>query len=897
MSHLFLIVILSGYLLLLFGVAYWAERHATHPLVKHPYVYVLSLAVYCSAWTYYGSVGVAARSGLDFLPIYLGPVIAMPLWIIVMRRIVKISHQNNITSIADFISLRYGNSRFIGALVTFICLMGIVPYLALQLKALSDSYGILTEQSTLGASAILTDYTFYIALFVAMFASFYGTRRMDASEQHRGLVFSIAFESLIKLFIFLVIGLYVTFYLFDGTTDMYAQMSRLPQFERITQLQGMESGFNWLFTILLSFLAIFLLPRQFQMAVVENEDSEHIKTAIWLFPLYLLLFNIFVVFIAWGGTLKLGDQVNPDYYILFLPLKEGHWGLALLVFIGGLSAIISMVVVATVALSTMISNNLIIPYGFIDRFSAGRPKENARLIKRIRRVSILLIVLAAYIFYITFTTRTSLYSLGLIAFVMIAQLAPAFFFGLYWNRGLSKGAITGMLVGVSIVGYSLIFPFTLAAFSDASNLMANGPYGLSWLRPHALFGLDYLSPPAHAFFWSLFANGLTYVVVSLMVEGHYRERNYAERFVDGSLLGKLQDKALIWKGEAKVVNIKEVLYKFLGVPKTEEALALFFERYELPTTTEEADARLINYAEKLLTGSIGSASARILVANVVKEYELTLPELLEILHESKQTIQNNKALKEQSMALQVLTDQLTKANNSLRIKDQQKDDFLDTVAHELKTPITGIRAATEILIDDLEEMPVALQSNFLTNILNDSDRLARLINNILDFEKLSNGREKLHLAQHDFGQTLTTAFSSVQQIAAKKHIQLIRKTTSSIAYHYDEDRILQVLTNILSNALKFCPVTGGQIEVDYYIKEHFLYVTVADNGNGIAEEDIEYVFQKFYQSTQQTTLKPIGSGLGLAICKHIIERHRGHIQLENQTTGGVRVTFTLPTTV
>ena len=319
MSNLFIIIILAAYLLLLFGLAYWAERHTEHPLVKHPYVYVLSLAVYCSAWTYYGSVGVAASSGLGFLPIYLGPVIAMPLWIVVMRRIIQISHQNNITSIADFISLRYGNSRFIGALVTVICLLGIVPYLALQLKALSDSYAILTLQSTIGASSIWTDYTFYIALFVALFASFYGTRRMDASEQHRGLVFSIAFESLLKLFVFLLIGIYVTFYLFDGTTDIHEQMTALPQFEQITQLQGMEAGFNWLFTILLSFLAIFLLPRQFQMAVVENEDAAHIKPAIWLFPLYLLLFNVFVIFIAWAGTLTFGDTVNPDYYILFLP--------------------------------------------------------------------------------------------------------------------------------------------------------------------------------------------------------------------------------------------------------------------------------------------------------------------------------------------------------------------------------------------------------------------------------------------------------------------------------------------------------------------------------------------------------------------------------------------------
>ena len=897
MSNVVLLLILAGYLLLLFGLAYWAERHTQHPLVKHPYVYVLSLAVYCSAWTYYGSVGVAASSGLGFLPIYLGPVIAMPLWMVVMRRIIKISKQNNITSIADFISLRYGNSRFIGALVTIICLMGIVPYLALQLKALADSYAILTFQDTSISASIWTDYTFYVVLFVALFASFYGTRRMDASEQHRGLVFSIAFESLLKLFVFLGIGIYVTFYLFEGTTAIHKQMTALPQFEQITQLQGLETGFSWLFTIVLSFLAIFLLPRQFQMAVVENEEEEHIKPAIWLFSLYLLLFNVFVIFIAWAGTLKLGTTVNSDYYLLLLPLSEGNWGLTLLGFIGGLSAIISMVVVATVALSTMISNNLIIPYGFIEKFSAGHPTINAILIKRIRRISILLIVLTAYGFYVTFSARAPLYAIGLMAFVIIAQLAPAFFFGLYWNRGSAQGAIAGMVLGIGIAGYTLILPFTLEAFSDATFLIEEGPNGWNWLRPHALLGLDYLSPPAHAAFWSLFANGLTYLLVSLTGSSHYRERNYAELFVDGTLRNQLQDNALVWKGEAKVANIREVLYKFLGIRKTEEALAIFFQRYDLPDHIQEADARLINYAETLLTGSIGSASARILVASVVKEEEITLPELLEILKESKENIQTNKVLQEQSNALQVLTEQLTTANNSLRVKDQQKDDFLDTVAHELKTPITGIRAATEILLEDLEEMPPALRNNFLNNILQDSERLARLINNILDFEKLANGREIMEIKTHDFAQTLSKALNSLQQLANKKGIQLIRNNTAIVLCSYDEDRILQVLTNLLSNAIKFCPVEKGCIEVNYYLKEDFLVVTIADNGKGIPLEDINYVFQKFYQSTNQTTIKPIGNGLGLAICKHIIARHQGSIQLENRAIGGVLVTFTLPVNV
>ncbi len=717
---------------------------------------------------------------------------------------------------------------------------------------------------------------------------------MDASKQHRGLVFVTAFESLLKLLIFLLVGAYVTFYLFDGTTDLYEQIAELPQFEQLTQLNGLEATTSWLFTILLSFLAIFLLPRQFQMAVVENEAVEQIRPAIWLFPLYLLLFNVFVIFIAWAGVLTFGEMVNADYYLLFLPLGQENWWLAVLAFFGGLSAVISMVVVATVALSTMISNNLIIPYGFLDRFSAGESVINAVWIKRIRRWSIVLIVLAAYGFYGSFSTRAPLYKIGLMAFVIIAQLAPAFFGGLYWNRGSGRGAIAGMLVGMLVVGYTLILPFTLEAFSDATYLMEQGPAGVYSLRPHALLGLDYLTPPAHACWWSLLANSLTYLSVSLGFEGHYRERNYAELFVDGRLLNELQDRVRVWKGEAKVANIKEVLYKFLGIRPTEEAMARFFERYQLPTDSQQADARLINYAEKLLTGSIGSASARILVDSVVKEEKITLPEVLEILKESKENIQINKALQEQSTALQTLTDQLRTANTNLRLKDQQKDDFLDTVAHELKTPITGIRAATELLMDDLEEMPAKLRNNFLTNILQDTDRLARLINNILDFEKLSNGRDSLHLAVHNFEDTLNKACQSIEQLAAQKQVRLIRPKTKNLTARYDEDRILQVLTNLLSNALKFCSAQTGQITLNYYLEEDYLHVQIADNGSGIPAKDLPYVFQKFYQSDNQTTIKPMGNGLGLAICKHIVERHQGTIALENRAEGGVLATFTLP---
>ncbi|MGB0948523.1 MAG: ATP-binding protein, partial [Marinirhabdus sp.] len=877
MSNYALVVIIIVYLAVLFYIAFLAEKNKQSKWVDNPYVYTLSLAVFCSAWTYYGSIGIAANSGIDFLTTYLGPVIAAPLWIIVLRKVIRISKQQKISSLADFISLRYGNHRFLGALVTLVCLFGTVPYISLQLKALSESFGTVVGKTGYVSAAILDDTTFYAAVLLAVFAAFFGTQNTDASEKHRGIIASVAFESVIKLLFFLIIGAYVTFYLFNGTTDVYAQASKMENFEQLTTLHGLEGGLNWFFMIALSFMAIFLLPRQFQVAVIENNREKYLKKAIWLFPMYLLLFNVFVIFIAWAGKLRLGTSANAEYYTLLLPLQQGHSFLATLVFLGGFSAIISMVVVSTLALSTMVSNNLIIPYGFLDKFIKNQPERNSRYIKNIRRISIFTIIIGAYFFYISFSRELSLYSIGLISFVIISQLAPSFFIGLFWNRGSSSAAIIGIIVGFCIVFYTLVLPFTVGAYTGSDSFAQYGLMGMAGLKPYALFGIDFLSPPAHAFFWSIALNLLCYLSFSLILKGNYRERNYAEMFVDSGNVTKLQDSALVWKGEAYVDDIKNVLVRFLGKSRATRALKIFFTKYKLPSNAQLADARLINFSEKLLTGSIGSASAKILIASVVKEEQISLVEVLRILEESKENIVNNKMLLEKSNELSQLSSQLKDANKELIAKDKQKDEFLDTVAHELKTPITGIRAATELLMDEEDDMPKEVKAQFLKNILQDSDRLGRLINNILDFEKLETGRLHLDKARHDIKGTIARAIASIQPNAVKKNVQLHNHNPNSFYLHYDEDRVLQILTNLLSNALKFCDPKTGVITVGYTLVNKVVEVTVADNGKGIPEEDHGFIFDKFYQSQHQNTIKPQGSGLGLAITRQIVEKHGGKI--------------------
>ncbi len=892
MSSYMLILIIVIYLAFLFFLAYWAEKGKNKRLVKSPYVYVLSLAVYCTAWTYYGSVGIASRSGISFLAIYLGPVIALPIWIVLMRKIIRISKQHKISSIADFISLRYGNNRLLGALVTLTCLLAIIPYISLQLKAVSETFALVSNENSYIATGILDDSTFYIALLIAVFVAFFGTQSTDASKGKQGIMATVALESILKLVFFLIIGIFVVYYLFDGTTGLYQKASLTENFKQLSAFGGLENGFNWMFTICLSFCAIFLLPRQFHVAVVENQDLNHLKKAIWLFPLYLLVFNVFVIFIAWAGNLSLPDTVNHDYYSLLLPLQQGNSFLTLMVFMGGFSAVISMIVVSTLALSTMVSNNIIIPYGFIKKLVEGNPRDNAKSIKSIRRMAIFLLIIVAYFFYVQFSNQLSLYSIGLISFVIIAQLAPSFFLGLFWRRGTARAAKSGILVGLLVVGYTLLVPIIANVISPQSEFVNQGLFGYWWLKPSSLFGLNFLTPESNAFLWSLSFNSLAFVGLSLLAKGNYRERNYAEMFVHHENYENLQEGAFIWKGEAYVADIKRLLIRFLGEQRTERAFSIFNKKYNISVLEEKADSRLINFSEKLLTGSIGSASAKILLASVSKEKPISLVEVLNILEENKETKANNKLLIEKSEELSQMATQLQSANEELRLQDRLKDEFLDTVAHELKTPITSIKAASEVLED--EQMPRELRQQFLENISKDTDRLAKLIHNILDLEKLASNRTELDIQARKINLTIKKAISGIEHIASQRGIKVEFNNTEYYDGLYDEDRILQVLTNLLSNSLKFTESEKGIITILLEDKEREIAVAVEDNGRGIPEEDHNYIFEKFYQSKNQNTKKPQGSGFGLAICKRIVESHNGSIWADNTFQNGARLVFTIP---
>ena len=892
MSSIILLLILAGYLGILFLIAHWAEKKQNSKWTNNAYVYSLSLAVYCTAWTYYGSIGVAANSGLGYLTIYLGPIIIAPSWILILKKIIRISRVNKISSIADFISLRYGNSRFLGAIVSVVCLVGVLPYIALQIKSISETFHVVTKTAT--NSYIFDDTTTYVAFALALFASYYGTKYVDASEKRRGIVTAVAMESVLKLLFFLIIGVYVTYFVFDGFDDIYNQAAVLKDFHKKNTIGGLPQAINWFLLCVLSMFAIFLLPRQFHVSVVENNREKHINTTVWLFPLYLLLFNVFVYPIAWGGNILFQNQnVNADTFSLLIPQYFNNDVITVMVFLGGFSAAISMVVVSSIGLSTMVTNNILIPYNLLGKLKSQNNTISLSKIINSRKIGIFMLIILSYLIYRFFILDYSLMSIGLVAFVIIAQLAPAFFGALYWRRGSRMGAIYGILIGFGICIFCLIIPYTIGLQSTNSSFINNGFMGIELLKPFQLFGLDYLQPVPHALFWSLLFNTMAYFIISITLEANYRERNYAEMYVDINKYITMHENAFIWKGTAYTSDIQKVLIRFLGAERTTRAMKLFNAKYNIDTNIEFADARLIKFAENLLTGHIGTASSRILISSVVKEEIISLPEVLKILEESKENLIINKRLIETSNELKSTFNKLQIANSNLMIKDQQKNEFLDTVTHELRTPITAIRASSEILHDD-DDLPDDLRKQFLQNIISESDRLNRLIDKILDLEKFETGKQLIRISENIISETIHSAVVPLKQLIVNKGISINITGEKTIVANYDSDRILQVLTNLVGNAIKFCPMEKGKIDINFYLSEHLLEVSIEDNGLGVNTNDFENIFNKFYQSDNQNFKKPIGSGLGLAISKQIIETHSGKIWVKNNTFGGATFIFQIP---
>lgn len=569
-----LISISFGYLLALFMLAYGAERNPKQLSRFKPVIYSFSIAVYCSAWAFYGSIGKATQDGLEFLAVYIGPTITAPVWFLLLRKIIRISKAQRITSIADFISARYGKKAGLGTLVTIVCVIGLVPYIALQIKAIAITFGFLLENVsqrkiyTLPNTQILQNISFWITVSLAVFMMFFGTRKIDSAEKHEGMVAAVAFESIVKLLAFLVGGIFIVYFIFNGVADVFQQTAKNEVFQQAFLIKEQRGYVDWLVICLLSALAVILLPRQFQVSVVENTNEKHLNKSLWLFPLYMLIINLFVLPVALAGIMLFGNSLQADYAILSIPFSNNQQFLALLVYLGGFSAATGMIIVETIALSTMLSNNLLLPIILkVNPLKEAFLGNAERSVKIIRRFSIVLILLLAYLYFAKVAESYSLVSTGLISFAAVAQFAPAVIGGLFWKGGNHKGALLGIIIGVVIWFYTLIIPDMIGVGLLPAHILEQGLFGITFLKPHALFGLTALSPLTHAFFWSMFANISVYIFCSLFLETEQSESVQSRLFVDVFKYQTPYELSVQRSGKAKLSQILFFFISFLEKKK------------------------------------------------------------------------------------------------------------------------------------------------------------------------------------------------------------------------------------------------------------------------------------------------------------------------------------------
>ncbi len=889
------------YLGLLFAVAFWADRRADsgRSVIAHPTVYTLSLAVYCTAWTYYGSVGRAAASGVGFLPIYLGPTLGAAIWGFLLLKMIRVSKAQRITSIADFIASRYGKSHWLGGLVTVIAVVGILPYIALQLKAISNSVTILLHYPDIvmphhtDTVPVWSDTAFYVALLLAAFTVLFGTRHLDASERHEGMVAAIALESLVKLAAFTAVGLFVTFGLHGGFGEIFRLAEQAGHLKPV--LAPAQGGYmSWFSLSLLSGLAVLLLPRQFQMGVVENSSERHLRRAVWLFPLYLLLINIFVLPIALAGKLAFPEGgVDADTFVLTLPIAHGQEWLAIFSYLGGLSAATGMVIVETIALATMICNDLVMP-GLLRRWRRfSLEMDLSGILLSIRRGAIFLILLLGYSYFRLAGEAYALVSIGLISFAAVAQFAPAMIGGLYWRGGTREGALAGLAAGFAVWIYTLLLPSFAKSGWLPGELLDPGPFGISLLKPQALFGLSGFDEISHCLMWSLSANLMAYLFVSLLRSPNAAETAQSKVFVDALKHERPMGTGL-WRGSAEVGELIDLTGRFLGAERARRAFDAYARRRGVAARSElPADAHTVNFAETLLAGAIGSASARVMVASVAEEEPLGLDEVMNILDEASQIRAYSREVEQKSRALERATTELQSANLKLKELDRLKDDFMSSVTHELRTPLASIRAFSEILHDD-PQIESEERRRFLSIIVSETERLSRLVNQVLDLAKIESGNIEWHMAEVDLASVLRESVETTGQVFRDKRARVEIEVPDRPARVWaDRDRLVQVLLNLLSNAAKFLPAEAGRVNVAVLLLEDAYEVRVEDNGPGIAQQDLGVIFDRFRQGAGGSA-KPVGTGLGLPISRQIIEHFGGRLWVTSAPGAGATFAFALP---
>lgn len=844
-----LLLVSVTYVGVLFTVAWWGDRTRLYPTSQRlrPFIYSLALAVYCSSWTFHGAVGSAMREGLSYLPIYLGPVLFFVLAMPFFERLVRIAKQQNATSISHLLSARFGRSAPIAVVVTVIALTAAIPYMALQLKAVALSIEILTGLPQGKASGLpwFQDSALVVALLLAVFASLFGTRDVDATEHHPGMVLAIAVESLVKLIALLAVGIFA-FVQVGGTKPVLATAAVLAN--------AVGHPVTFLTQTLISFAAIFCLPRQFLIGVVECASVSDLRPARRWFSLYLVLVSLIVVPIA-AASLAVaitgsGAGIAPDAFVLWLPLSQGQTWLAALAFLGGFSAATGMVIVASVALATMVSNDLVLPALWRNRLvPLGDRIAAGATILWIRRVSILAVLLSAYAYFRLVPEVPSLAAIGLLAFAAVSQFAPALFACVYWSGASAGGVIAGLVSGFVVWLYTLLIPAVATASGAMPEWIVHGPLGIPMLTPQSLLGLPMADSLTHGVFWSLLANVTALVGVSLRHPPTLQDRLQAANWM-ASIDADAPTSAKLLPGAATVQDLRLLGQRLLG----HEAAARLLDRYarqqERPLMPDHrADVGLLQALERELAGALGAASARLVLTSALRGAGLRLEELVALLDETSQK-------------LRAVTGEKAQAEQA----SLNKTRFLAAASHDLLQPLNAAR---------LFNAALRARASRNAGIRELSEKVERslqevddLIEGLLDISRLDAGDVRAHLAHFDAASLLEPLREQFAPLAAQRGIEL-RVHPSRLRIHSDPRMLRRILQNFVGNALRYtragavvvaCRPRGNGRDVEF---------VVIDTGPGIAPESRRAIFEEFHRLDQQSPWGEKGLGLGLSICERI----------------------------
>ncbi|RLJ60068.1 hypothetical protein BCF46_0262 [Litoreibacter meonggei] len=861
-----LVTVAVIYTMVLFGVAFYADQRARRGpsrWLRSPWTYTLSLSVYCTAWTFYGAVGNAARSGLEYLTIYLGPTLVFLAWWWLLRKLVRIGKAERITSIADMISSRYGKSPAIAVIVTVLSIAGTTPYIALQLQSVTLSVAVFSDFSAETGGSDLNATAFWLSAGLALFTIFFGTRNLDANERHHGVVTAIALEAIVKLVALLAVGIFVVW----GVSGGISETLRAIESSAVADWQPSPS--RWTSMIFLSAAAVICLPRMFQVLVVENSDERHLRTAAWAFPAYVLAMSLFVLPIAVVGLAVMPSGSNPDLFVLTLPLQLGQEGLALLAFLGGFSSATSMVIVASIALATMVSNHIVVPIWLNTRPAGASMSGDMRHVVLLsRRLSIVAVLGLGYIYYRTTGGSTALSAIGLVSFAGVAQVVPALIGGLFWRGATRRGAIAGLLVGFGLWIYTLFMP-AIGAFPVS--MLEHGLFGADMLRPQALLGFSDMDPLVHSIFWSISLNTLAFVIVSLVSFPTPMERLQGAAFVN--VFERGDGAVAATGGQAEAEDLLVMSQRLLGAREAQTLFQREATRQGKAGYLPDPTPDFINLLERELAGSVGGATAHAMIAQINGQASITVRDLLAVADESAQMLEYSSQLETQSREVEKTARKLREANAKLTALSVQKDAFLSQVSHELRTPMTSIRSFSEFLMEG--GMDEQAQARYAGIIHEESIRLTRLLDDLLDLSVLENGQVVLNVQTASLRDLLDRAVSSAGLDASKPNgLEVLRTVEDEgVLLKTDTDRLSQVFINLISNAQKYCLSDAPSLRIVVSQSTDNVDIDFIDNGLGISPKDATVVFEKFVRLTDQASAG--SAGLGLAISREIMHRLGG----------------------